>query len=403
MSLSFARWKIHRDSVAKATHLLLDGGRLHVPNEASGDFLNGYAVDVVRKTPLNVVELRTPVFRLFFDLDIKLNDRSQVPDVMRHMQQLACDFFDVPEPRVVELTTPTVDKEGFAKRGVHLVWTNVYVTPATALAFRAVAVESLTTEHEGACANSWEDVVDKCVFTRNGLRMPWSTKGRAGSAVYTPARLLEGDAESAVPEISGVSATREWIRQLSIRAFEPESPLKPGVAVHEDIEELQAATIPGKRRSLAEFGVLDDVVKCLPEEYQGTKVTGVIETESCFILKTDSRWCMNVGRCHNSSSTFFVLTLRGVRCGCFCRKEDDADRAWGRCRDYRSDFYDVPLPILRTFFAAAGDFKPTKLPSVLKSQDNLGANARPTIFKPPRKKRASKASRNLIGRMPFVK
>jgi hypothetical protein len=372
-------WWLGRDSHGP-THLLLDGGKLRVPDDAAGAFLNAYALEVFRSlqssNPVaqspSVVELRTPVFRLFLDLDIKFTDADPGDAVVLATQRCVSEFFEVDLPRVVEATTtPTTLPTGATKAGRHLVWTDVYVSTPTALAFRRHLLDHLS-QTELRAANAWDDVVDKCVFVSNGLRMPWSAKGKASSAVYAPARLLYGDETVRIDPPKGVTEVRGWTRDMSIRAFgREETPLRPGVVCQVDCaDDHPGTTLHGTAKRLADFPAAQQVVRCLPAEYADAKVVAILQTESCFILKTNSRWCMNVDRNHANSSTFLVLSLKGVRCGCFCRKDDVSDRKWGACRDYRSDTYAVPDDVMQAFFGAGvgpgvpGAFKPVALPSV---------------------------------------
>lgn len=380
--MDHSRWTL-RGSEDRPTHLLLDGGKLLVPDRDAGDFLNWYANKVVQGAPLAVVELRTPVFRMLFDLDIKHPVALEPPfhDIAALAQRVVSEFFEMPDvpdgprdaPRLVVLTTPPKTlPDGVVKAGRHLVWSNVFVTQPTALAVRDAFVAALDEGFPGACTEPWDTVVDKCVLVRNGLRMPWSTKGRAGSSVYTPAHVFDGDGPTDVDPVRGVTAVRTWLRDTSVRCWEPETPLRPGVHVHEDIQELSNPGIAGTRCRLAEYGhVVDALLKALPEPYHDCKITGIIQTETCFILKSSSRYCMNVGRCHNSSSTFFVLSARGVRCGCFSRKDrqdlDVRPSRFCRCVDFRSDHYEVPMDVLQAFFgensAIARDFTPMPMSS----------------------------------------
>ena len=224
---------------AKPTHLLLDGGKARVPDESAGAFLNAYAIAVVRGPPPSLVELRTPVFRLFLDLDVRvaLDARLEFADVMCILQKRAAAFFAVDLPRAVVCDTePKQQEDGSTKAGRHVVWTNVWASASTALAYRAAVVEDLEAALPDACVKSWAQVVDACVFTSNGLRMPFSAKGRAGSGVYLPAAVWEGEqlVEAAIGEVRGVSAVRRWVRELSLRAFGvDETGVREGVHVPE--------------------------------------------------------------------------------------------------------------------------------------------------------------------------
>ena len=52
----------------KYKHLLLDGGKLFIPDERKEDFLNFYANCLMREEKLYVIETRTSIFKLFLDL-----------------------------------------------------------------------------------------------------------------------------------------------------------------------------------------------------------------------------------------------------------------------------------------------------------------------------------------------
>ena len=142
-------WRLgrgHDDADRRPTHLLLDGGRLCVPDAAAGRFLNAYAIAVVQQRRPCVVELRTPVFRLFMDLDIKTAAGAalDVDAAVRVIQGRVAAFFDVEQPRcVVCVSPPAALDDGAVKQGRHLHWPDVRVAPATALALRELVVGDL--------------------------------------------------------------------------------------------------------------------------------------------------------------------------------------------------------------------------------------------------------------------
>ena len=391
---------------AKPTHLLLDGGKARVPDESAGAFLNAYAIAVVRGPPPSVVELRTPVFRLFLDLDVRTPaDAPPLPwgDVMRALQRRAAAFFDTADdpPRAVVCTTdPKQQEDGSTKAGRHVVWTNVWASAATALAFRAAAVEDLEAALPGACSKGWAQVVDACVFTSNGLRMPFSAKGRAAASVYRPDRVWVGEQpeREAVGDVRGVSAVRRWVRELSVRAFGVDE-----TAVREGVHVPEAAAgegLCGTARSLREFeGVLPALEAALPAPFEGQRFTGVIRAEACYLLRSSSRYCGNVGRAHNTCNIYFVLSLKGIRQGCYCRCDTLDGRRYGLCRDYRGETHPVPDEVLAAFF---GDTAPPPPPPELRmpsakstsaaSLQQLLSRSRPALKAATRKRAATAAA-----------
>ncbi len=82
--------------MAPPSHLLLNGGKLYVRPQDNAYFLAKYAGFVTRGARPCVVELRTPVFRLMMDLDIKREEPLPREDIMRicvHIHRLMPRLF----------------------------------------------------------------------------------------------------------------------------------------------------------------------------------------------------------------------------------------------------------------------------------------------------------------------
>lgn len=393
-------WLLRPGDPAKPTHLLLDGGRARVSDDSAGAFLNAYAIAVVKDLRPCIVELRTPVFRLFLDLDVLTAADSPLDRarVMSILQQRAIAFFATDDtPRAAVCTTaPKTQHDGHVKAGLHVIWTNVWATSAVALAFRAAVVEDLDAAMPDACAKPWAKVVDACVFTANGLRMPFSEKGRGGAAVYAPAEVWAGDAvEAAVGEVGGVSAVRRWVRELSIRSFGvDETPLREGVEVSFDASEAGGgadACLLGTSVSLKPYeAALRLLDAALPVQYAGQRFTGVIKAENCFLLRSTSRYCENAGRSHTTCNIYFTLTLKGIRQMCYCRCDTAEGRKYGMCKDFKGAFYPVPDEALAAFFGVV-ESNPHALPSTKTTNSSslvrVLSMARPPVIAKARRRR----------------
>lgn len=348
-------WWLPHGASDRPTHLLLDGGKARVPDDSAGLFLQAYTLAVVRKQEPCVVELRTPVFRMFLDLDIKVAQGRALDfdAAMAVLQRRATAFFAEDEPRAVVCATDPKPSDDGVKSGKHVVWTNLFVTTATALAFRAALLEDLEAALPGACVKPWSTVVDACVFTSNGLRMPFSGKGRGVSSVYTPVAVWVGDkAVEAVEAVHGVSAVRRWVDELSIRAFgKEETAVRDGVQLPEAVH--SSSPMCGVTQSLQAYeAVLPLLDAALPPQFAGQRFTGLIKADSCFMLRSSSRYCLNLGRNHNSCGVYFILTCKGIRQGCYCRCDTTEGRRYGQCRDFKSDVWAVPDEALAAFFGA---------------------------------------------------
>lgn len=385
------------DSGTKATHLLLNGGKVCVPRESEGAFLSAYSIAVVKGVEPCVVELRTSVFRMFLDLDIKTGEDTPLDfeGVMTIIQTRASAFFDEDSPRAIVCVTDAKRADDGVKAGRHVVWTNVFATSSTALAFRTALIDDLEAALPGACTKPWTSVVDACVFQSNGLRMPFSAKGSGNSSTYVPSEVWTGtaDVDRLAAPPSGVSATRHWVNQLSIRTFGvDETPVREGV----EVELVDAGGgqdgLRGVARRMAEYdAVLPSLDASLPAQFDGHRFTGVIKTETCFLLRSSSQYCLNVDRKHTTSNVYFVLSPKGIRQKCYCRQETAEGRKHGFCKDFASETWPVAEEALLAFFgdrklvSDPSAFQPTVLPSVKASLSSSGLEQLLSRSRPPLK------------------
>lgn len=361
------------DPADKPTHLLLDGGKMKIPDEVHGAFLNAYASSVVRfpeRRPC-VVELRTRVFKFFVDLDTRfdtaeaaaaaqrLDTVPQPPmlDVLRRACERVADVCGAGYEAMVCSANEIGDGH---KMGFHIVWPTMLVTSRTARRVRDAIVDALNDDFPPeivGVAGTWESIVDATVYKANGLRMPWSGKGRAGDRYYELRGRFVDDAFDPTV-VSGVSALRDAVHALSIRTFNKD----PTVTLDDDAEsDTESADKAWTCRSLSAYSdVLGKVTAALPVHYVGHKFTGLMASEHCVLLRSTARYCFNLGRAHRTNNVYFMLTRRGVCQRCYCRCETAEGRKYGMCKDFSSEVWPVPDEVVSAFFgeeppaAAAG-------------------------------------------------
>lgn len=350
----------------KPTHLLLDGGRAHVPEGSEGQFLNEYVLVLARNaaSPPAVVELRTPVFRMFMDIDAKLplGTDCDFQALWAAIYTASADFF-AEAPRMVVCTAPVKTDVEIAKHGAHLIWPEVWVRAEVAMAFRDTLIPVLRGAFGDALfANAWEDIVDACVYKANGLRMPWSVKGHGEGRPYTPAwEVTEGGA-NAVPQVTGVTALRTWVHDLSIRGHgKTPSPLQEHVVVPEAPLATSSGSGRGTSQPLEAYAhVLPLVDDALPPEFKPQRFTGLFRTPHSVMLRSTSHFCRNLGRAHRSNTVFFVVHRDGVSQKCFCRCETTEERKFGMCRDYESEAFALPKEAIDALLGAAAAAAPLR-------------------------------------------
>lgn len=178
---------------AVVTHLLMDGGRVHVPDALGSRFLAAYAESILAGERLYVVEQRTePTFRMFCEFDFrtaqKLDDEGSARLALRVGAILQKDVFSAyvegvgPEESKAMVTycPCSEEKPGCYKVGMHFNW-RCDTTLARAIVLRRLAVQrfsQLDAEEFGfdLPTATWNDVVDASVYDKCGLRLLYSRK-----------------------------------------------------------------------------------------------------------------------------------------------------------------------------------------------------------------------------------
>lgn len=343
------------------SHLLLDGGKVAVPDEAHGAFLSAYAASLARHPdrPPCMVEVRTPVFKMFVDLDTVFpSDEDATRFRERTVVELAqrlCVAVGSEDCVVCAADSTKPAGEG-VKQGYHLVWPEVLVTARTALALRD---RMLDVAAQVAPGFDWPKTLDASVFRSSGLRMPWSAKGRGDARVYTPLlRVREGGAVEHL-DVRKVSEVRQFLHALTIRTFRRDPTLlldDGGGEDGDDGDRAPSTAAAGTRASLAAYAdVLPRLADCLPLQFAGQKFTSLIRSEHCYMLRSTSRFCFNLGRTHNTNNVYFALTRRGISQRCYCRCDTTQGRKYGMCKDFSSDAWQVPREVMDVFFPPDDD------------------------------------------------
>ena len=401
---------LRRGDDGAPTHLLLDGGKLRVPPDAHGAMLNAYAASLARFPGLkpSVVELRTPVFKMFVDLDSRFATEAQALEAkargMPALVRRLTECVGAARALVCIANVPKRESEHAWKLGLHVVWPEVLVSGGTALRLRERMLEALGPPSEHGVLGAWESVIDATVYRANGLRMPWSAKGPSDARFYELAFVLGLQAYARV-EPATVSALREALHQLSIRTFHAD----PTLSLVSEDDPAAADDRRSVSRSLHAYPseMLEAVAAALPPQFDGQKFTGLVATEHCFMLRSTAKFCLNLGREHRTNNVYFMLTRKGVCQKCFCRCETTDGRKYGMCKDFSSPYWQIPKAALEAFFppgeeppedgqqqqqppAPTVSAMPSRAGKSFLSMDNLVMRSRPPAPSPPAKRKARK-------------
>ena len=206
------------------THSIMSGGNLYVSDEKYDEFLTIYADEISRgNKTLTFSELRsTPVFRMYFDVDIL--DRQKLGaqfllKMIRTIQNAMKSYYrnSTDNLKCVVCTTETkevtVNEETKnVKNGYHIIYPALRVNFDIAIQLRHTIVSELEKAmgKRELSSNSWSDIIDRAPYN-NGLKM-------CGSVKVTPCTACKGKKRVSRKKPEVVAILRD-IQRLRKRAF----------------------------------------------------------------------------------------------------------------------------------------------------------------------------------------
>ena len=115
------------------THLLINGGRILLPEEHEKEFLRQYSRSILNNDWLYVVEKKTEVFRMFCELDFKSTVGMETEDIINLAKEIHTNVIsrivsfssaDVCQKLVISYVASVVDKTSTPdkpvfKTGIH--------------------------------------------------------------------------------------------------------------------------------------------------------------------------------------------------------------------------------------------------------------------------------------------
>ena len=167
-----------------ATHYRMDGGKLAIDPVIMDEFLKQYALALDRKEVISIVEKRTDIYKMHYDLDVVDTEPWSEAIILQTLQEMrtamgTCFPVEKREElfRAVVLTAPPKKVGDMWKTGIHVIYPDLQVDSTMGLTLRKVAVMHLNKlQRRIEPLNSWDDVLDRCVHVANGLRMVGSVK-----------------------------------------------------------------------------------------------------------------------------------------------------------------------------------------------------------------------------------
>jgi hypothetical protein len=387
------------------THTLMDGsggGKICLPDSAIEGFMAAYGADLADGKDLFVVERRTSIFKMHFDLDFKkIHSKDVTESIVKTIQEAVAGFVATEATKeswcVVCAVLDSADRTTRKAPGLHIVFPWLQVDTDMALWLRS-SVVSLLRSRCGQLEQDWETVVDIAVLTTNGLRMVGSDKCRDCSTCHNSpdARLFCGDCNRrgrvpegkiylpwlTIPEAETKQLLADLCANLAYGAHmcstrvpsdmqqvcpwfsKPTGAPPPSVRTRLKSAETKLAngkdhslteSAGGKLRLRTENVELSDALRaalqltlashhqCYAalEPYSLERLVGPKNGDT-YCLKVRGfgcRFCQNKRSEHGQQTVYFIISARGIVQRCYSRKP--LERVHGLCEKFAS----APTPL----------------------------------------------------------
>lgn len=377
---------LDKNTDLKPTHFFLDGGKAVIDFDKLDEF-HEVCVDCINKDiPVYVIECKTSVFRLFSDLDFasptELSEEF-IMDIIGTIHSSVSYLYSGDQKVIVcNTTNKKVTKNGkeLVKQGFHLFWPDIYVDTKTALNIRSYVLDKIKIIYgERDEPNTWADVLDEVVYKSNGIRMNGSCKMNILTTADNKRRfqtenrkyglytIINANKDILHTEIQKMTNLSELLKNTTIRSDKTEiteiankEPLSINSNKYiacEDCEETNDKHddddfyMKRVNKNNVKFGEILKFfdIHASNKYYKTSDIKGIlhIEKSDTYILKTNSKYCQNIQRNHNSCGIYFMLTKNGLCQKCYCKCNTLDGRLNGYCKNYSSEPIPCSLQIIR--------------------------------------------------------
>ena len=242
------------------------------------------------------------------------------------------------------------------KKGYHLHFPNIIINKNLALEIRKTCIFRLQ-KYKHYFENDIKDIVDEHVFTSSGLRLTGSRKGHFVSQTKEfidegrPYNLLfalknnemDNDLNNLYKEniTELILKTSIITNDKNITNIKNNPNLECDYCEEENNEDHNDYTMGTWKRLHKDDIKHIEILRFFNiyiKDYNTKDIKRVFysENESVYILCSQSKYCTNIGKNHNSEHIYFKLNKEGICQKCFCKCDTLNGRKHGYCKDYSS-------------------------------------------------------------------
>ncbi len=340
----FSTGKVVKDvSIRDVTHYMLDGGKLDLTNDYDL-FQQMYVKYIDFKNC--IVEKKTDTFRFFIDFDILSTEILNMDVYAVCVQNVMAGIYKDSDLKCI-ITNADNSKEVkkgntvYMKQGYHFNWPSILVNKSIALRIRENILVSINTifGKPETFYDSWDKIIDKCVYDKNGLRLVGSDKCTYSDGNYTYENRVYkyntcyiGNKQSEICNNIYKSELLKVIQDTSIRTSETNLTVFYNLPEYEETEEDFISDTTGNFSLLAnDSSHRNSILKFFKNHVQGYRVEdirGILKSntyDTLYLINTRSKYCHNKCGYHTNNHIYFKLTPVGICQMCMSENDGEPD------------------------------------------------------------------------------
>ena len=353
----FSTGKIVKDlSTRVVTHYMLDGGKLDLTKDYNL-FQELYVKYIGYKNC--IVEKKTDVFRFFIDFDILSTTDIDIDVYTVCVQNVMESIYKDSNLKciITKADNPKEIKKGeivYNKQGYHFNWPDILVNKSIALRIREYVLISICNlfGKPETFYDSWDKIIDKCVYDKNGLRLVGSDKCVYSDGnyiyenrVYKYFTTYIGNKTSETHNEIYKSNLLKVIQDTSIRSSVTNLTTFYNLPEYEETEEDFVSDNSGNftllsNESSQKTGILK-FFKNHVEGYRVEDIRGILKSnmyDTLYLINTKSKYCHNKCGYHTNNHVYFKLTPSGICQMCMSENDGEPD-SYGtviNCKNFES-------------------------------------------------------------------
>lgn len=355
------------------SHVLMDGGVLSIPYEKLNEFYIVYIKAVKQKENLFIVEQKTEFFNFFIDIDYK-DDDALTLDQINSITEIICEkveTFFTNSKAIVSISKPKSSKDGQIKSGIHMNWQGLVVDCENANYLMNHVVGTLSKVYSD---KNWNTIIDPSVYGNpikntkgSGFRLPWSYKkvkheqckgigcgqcknnGKITELPYLPIfvyedqKLVEIDQEPTIERLwMSTIRTNKTLKDVIEIEIPEQSPKYE--------KEFTTSQTKNEVVNLKLVAYLETFIRINLEGQINSRVIKIFKNKNIFYVQTDSKYCENLKRPHNSNHVWFIINNCKIAQKCFCTCETKEGRKKGYCKDFTGREHNLNKTIVEILF-----------------------------------------------------